>query len=72
MELTCVQEFDTEQLYRVSKIAGICSLIQIYQKEGLPLLFSSSVGNLGNISIFVKDKKQIQEEDLGKNEDSEE
>jgi len=72
MVLTCIQEFDTEQLYRVSKIAGICSLIQIYQKDGLPLLFSSSVGNLGSISIFVKDKKQIQEDDLGKNEDSEE
>jgi proliferating cell nuclear antigen PCNA len=71
MELSCVQEFDVEQLYRVSKITGICSLIQIYQKDGLPLLFSGTVGNLGTISIFVKDKKQIQEEDLCKNDDSE-
>ena len=69
MELTCSQDFDTEQLYRVSKISGLSTLIQVYQKEGLPLFYNSNIGNLGKISIFIKDKKQIQEEDLGKNDE---
>jgi proliferating cell nuclear antigen PCNA len=69
--LTCSQDFDTEQLYRISKVAGLSTMIQVYQKEGLPLLINSNINNLGKISIFIKDKKQTQEEDLGKNDDSE-
>ena len=65
IDITCTQDFDTEQLYRISKISGLSSMIQIYQKNGLPLLFTSNIGNLGKISIYTKDKKQIQEEDLG-------
>jgi proliferating cell nuclear antigen PCNA len=69
IDLSFIQEFDTEQLYRVSKISGLSTLIQVYQKEGLPLYLNTNIGNLGNISIFVKDKKQIDEEDLGTNEE---
>lgn len=65
MELNCVQEFDTEQLHRISKISGLSTMIQVYQKTGLPLYFNSSVGTLGKIAIYTKDKKQIQEEDIG-------
>lgn len=65
LELNCVQEFDTEQLYRISKISGLSTMIQVYQKTGLPLYFNSSVGTLGKISVYTKDKKQIQEEDIG-------
>lgn len=65
MDITCIQEFDTEQLHRISKISGLSTMIQLYQKNGLPLLFSSNIGNLGKIYIYTKDKKQIQEEDLG-------
>jgi hypothetical protein len=65
MDITCVQEFDTEQLSRISKISGLSTMIQIYQKNDLPLLFTSNIGNLGKISIYTKDKKQIQEEDIG-------
>lgn len=61
MNVTCLQEFDTEQLYRISKIAGLSTLIQIYQTNDLPLLLTSNVGNIGKISIYIKDKKQIQE-----------
>jgi hypothetical protein len=65
MELNCVQDFDTEQLHRISKISGLSTMIQVYQKTGLPLYFNSSVGTLGKISVYTKDKKQIQEEDIG-------
>lgn len=58
------QDFDTEQLVRISKISGLNSFLQIYQNEELPILFSASVGNIGNISIFVKTKKQLEEDQL--------
>ena len=59
----CAQEFETEQLTRITKIAGLSTQIQIYQHEGLPILFKSNVGNLGKICIFVKDKS-LQEDGL--------
>jgi hypothetical protein len=34
--------------------------MQIY--TGKPLLFSSNVGNLGKISIYIKSKEQIETE----------
>ena len=71
MEITCTQDFDTEQLYRMSKISGLSTMIQVYQKEGSPLFFNSNIGNLGKMSIYIKDKKQIHEEDLGTNEEDE-
>jgi hypothetical protein len=69
IDIKCIQEFDTEQLYRVSKISGLSSMLQVYQKDGFPLFFNSSIGNLGRISIFIKDKKQMQEEDLVSNDE---
>jgi proliferating cell nuclear antigen PCNA len=50
------QEFETEQLSRVTKVAGLGSQIQIYQSDELPILFKSNVGNFGKISVYVKDK----------------
>jgi len=43
--------------------------MQIFQKEGLPLLFKSSVGTLGKISIYVKTKQQIEEEERQRKDD---
>jgi len=51
-----LQEFETEQLTRITKVAGLSTQIQIYQSEGLPILFKSNVGNLGKIYVYVKDK----------------
>jgi proliferating cell nuclear antigen len=62
-EKEIVQEFDTEQLCRISKIAGLSTKMQIYQAENLALLFKSGVGNLGRICIYTKSKKEIEEED---------
>lgn len=52
----CTQEFDSEQLVRIIKVAGLSSQIQIYQVDELPLLFRSNLGNLGKIAVYVKDK----------------
>ena len=57
------QEFETEQLTRITKIAGLSTQIQIYQSNGLPILFKSNIGNLGKMCIYVKDKS-LQEDGL--------
>ena len=54
------QEFNTDQLYRISKIAGLSSNIQI--QLGKPIKFSSNIGTLGKISIFIKSKEEIEAE----------
>ena len=51
-----IQEFDTEQITRITKVAGLSTQIQIYQSDDLPILFKSNIGNLGKICVYVKDK----------------
>lgn len=53
-------EFDTDQLSRITKMAGLSSNLQIYATEGLPLLFKSDVGQLGKLSIYIKSKSEIE------------
>lgn len=52
------QDFQTEMLNRIAKLSGLSTNMQIFPKEGLPLLFKSSVGSLGKISIYMKSKEQ--------------
>ena len=56
------QDFDTEQLSRITKIAGLSTNMQIYPKQGKPLLFKSAIGSLGKISIYIKSKDLIEKE----------
>jgi proliferating cell nuclear antigen PCNA len=56
------QDFDTEQLSRITKMAGLSTNMQIYPKKGKPLLFKSSIGSLGKISIYIKSKDLIEKE----------
>ena len=60
------EEFSTEQLVRITKIAGLGSTMQIFPAPGLPLLFRSSVGSLGKISIYIKSNSQIKQEQANK------
>jgi proliferating cell nuclear antigen PCNA len=57
------QEFETEQLLRISKVSGLSTQIQIFQCGELPILFRSNIGNLGKISVYLKDKT-LQEDNL--------
>lgn len=50
------EDFDTEQLTRITKLAGLSTTMQIYPKSDNPLLFRSTVGTLGKISIYLKSK----------------
>lgn len=56
------QNFDSDQLLRISKISGLCTYMQIFPKKDNPLLFKSNVGQIGQISIFIK-SKELQERD---------
>ena len=55
-------DFDTEQLSRITKMAGLASNMQIFPKSKKPLLFKSAVGSLGKISIYIKSKDQIEKD----------
>jgi len=55
-------DFDTEQLSRITKMAGLANNMQIYPKRKKPLLFKSAVGSLGKISIYIKSKEQIEKD----------
>lgn len=50
------EEFSTEQLTRITKLAALSSTMKIYRSTGNPLLFKSNIGTLGEISIYVKSK----------------
>ena len=54
------QEFVTDQLCRITKLSGLSTNMQIF--PGKPLLFSSSIGSLGKICIYIKSKEQIDSE----------
>lgn len=63
------ETFDTEQLARIIKIAGLGTSLQIYPKTDLPLLLKSQVGQLGTTSIYVKTKNQIEEDEFKTEDD---
>jgi proliferating cell nuclear antigen PCNA len=53
-------EFDMEQFIRILKIAGLSKNLQIFSGgKTLPLLIVSQIGQLGDISIYIKSKEQI-------------
>jgi proliferating cell nuclear antigen PCNA len=55
--------FTTDQFTRINKIAGLSNTIQIFPGSStLPLLFRSSVGSLGKISVYIKSKELIEKE----------
>lgn len=54
------QEFNTDILSRITKIAGLSNTIQIY--SGTPIFFKSNVGTIGSIEIYIKSKEQLDNE----------
>uniref|UniRef100_A0A6C0LUW9 Proliferating cell nuclear antigen PCNA N-terminal domain-containing protein n=1 Tax=viral metagenome TaxID=1070528 RepID=A0A6C0LUW9_9ZZZZ len=63
--------FTTDQLSRITKLAGLSNTMQIFPaNNNLPLLFRSSVGSLGKISIYVKSQELLDSEPHGFNDDN--
>ncbi len=55
--------FATDQLSRITKLAGLSGNMQIFPAaSNLPLLFRSNIGSLGKISIFIKSKELLENE----------
>lgn len=53
--------FTTDQFTRISKISGLSNTMQIFPgNDDMPLLFRSSVGSLGKISIYIKSKELVE------------
>jgi len=54
------EDFDMEQFTRILKLSGLSKTIQVYSgNEHTPLLLKSRVGQLGDISIYIKSKRQL-------------
>ena len=62
------QHFESEQLNNLGRISGLgattTSNIQIFTKEGLPILLRTNIGTLGKISIYIKSKEQLEDEKI--------
>jgi len=58
------EDYDTEQLSRILKISGLHQNINIHCKKNMPLLMTSRVGIIGDIQIFIKSRKQMDDESL--------
>ena len=64
--------FTTDQLSRITKLAGLSNTMQIFPaNNSLPLLFRSSVGSLGKISIYIKSQELVEAEKCAFNTDDE-
>jgi proliferating cell nuclear antigen PCNA len=48
------EKFNIEQLVKITKITGLSKNMKIYYKKDSPLLFRTSVGELGKISVYIK------------------
>lgn len=66
------EDFETDHLTRITKIAGLSTTMQIYPKSDKPLLFRSNVGGLGKISIYLKSRELCEAESRTKEDSDEE
>uniref|UniRef100_A0A6C0I730 Proliferating cell nuclear antigen PCNA N-terminal domain-containing protein n=1 Tax=viral metagenome TaxID=1070528 RepID=A0A6C0I730_9ZZZZ len=66
---TFTQKYETEQIIQLVKVAGLSTNVKIFYDKILPLKFQLNVGCLGQISIYMKSKEMI-EEDERENDDN--
>ena len=52
------EDFDTEQLVKITKISGLNNSMQVFTKKDKPLLIRSLIGSLGWICIYLKSRKE--------------
>ncbi len=57
-----IQDFKTEQFTKITKLAGLSNNMQIFPRDGKPLMFRSQVGSLGRIMIYLKSQEEISNE----------
>lgn len=54
--------FDTEHISRILKISGLHTNLNLTFEDKMPFNIVSKIGSLGNISLYLKSRKQIEEE----------
>ena len=54
--------FDTEHISRILKISGLHNSLNLTFEDKMPFNITSKVGSIGTISLYLKSKKQIEEE----------
>lgn len=59
-----MDDFDTEQLQRIIEITGLSPNLNIHCTRGLPLFVETRIGNLGTIALYIKSRRQLEEEQL--------
>ncbi len=58
-DIQFTDDYNVEQFIRIVKISGLCKMIQVYCCKNLPLLFKCNIGQLGQMSIYIKSKQQL-------------
>lgn len=64
-------DFDTEKLAKIAKLSGLSKTSQIFTAVNKPILFQTSIGSLGSMSIYIKSKNLIEAESKIMEEDEE-
>lgn len=59
-KILCTQSFQIEQFTRIIKISGLSTFMQIYVSDNLPILFKTSIGGMGKISIYIKSNELLE------------
>jgi proliferating cell nuclear antigen PCNA len=54
--------FETEHISRILKIAGLAQNVNLIYKQDSPFHIQSRIGTVGDISLFLKSKNQIESE----------
>jgi hypothetical protein len=54
-----MEEFDSEIFSRITKMSGLHPNMYLYYSSELPLMLKSNIGNIGELAIFIKTRKQI-------------
>lgn len=62
--------FTTDQFTRINKISGLSGTMQIFPgTKDLPLLFRSTIGSLGKISVYIKSKELVEKDAQSESDD---
>jgi proliferating cell nuclear antigen PCNA len=66
------QTFETDQITRLIKIAGMSMVMNISLDPNKPMKIEAKIGNLGYLEIYIKSQEQIELEKKMEEEDEEE
>lgn len=58
------EDFDTEQLSRIIKVASLSSSMNIFCRPGYPMFVQTKIGSIGMIGLYLKSKNQMESESL--------